>query len=476
MPWNVGINSKTGECCSCDKVAIVGPCEDCSKIDEPPKTICECPKDTYSNQSVCEKEAGDCRKCVLLGSCDALVPGTIGSFGCYTFEDKICNDYSNGCRKFSELKEDACYKIVKCETQKDECFIKNACYQNAKKTCADVNWYDLEEAKEKCGEQNGDPLQCIDIELPECESLTCYSCKFCTDFGLLSSPSCASGFVSQLEKKCGKDCYRCVPAECDCKTAGYENEPVSGYPCAKSTTSNPLPFPCGGKICYEYKCKTCEDNGFKSSRPDASEAPPCEKVSKVNVSNYCTPPFQYECENVICYDFEPLTCTDCVSLSGSGSSCANSEAACKCDQYFNANGVCDNCSDANGNECIDKIGGCKGLCERYCGFKITGWSFQITGNPACDTKANLSFNGNCTAATSAGDVAYANMSGSFSVQCPSSAFPCVTQSIPWSNVNGGGGGSLCNTSYTATFDFEDCSFSPYDGRVFVTLARCKDEC
>ena len=90
-------------------------------------------------------------------------------------------------------------------------------------------------------------------------------------------------------------------------------------------------------------------------------------------------------------------------------------------------------------------------------WRITSFTAGTTGSPTCVTTASLSFSSTCLEG-SAGDIARANMSGTFQTSCPKNnpdgtPNPCFGKkpSGTWSDVVDQG-----STTESATFGYEDC--------------------
>lgn len=464
MPWNVGINSKTGECCGCD----APPCEDCGKEEPPPP--CNCPFPLYDSKTSCdaaaEKISGGSlcgSKCVFAGPCD---PSKVTSHGCYQIVDPACED--NGC-SFCDGKteDDFCYKekpCARCPTITTETGDINCC-QEEPKPCKDFGYLNFSEASSKC---TFVPECLIDESSNVCfVTGDCYSCAPCSNFGYVDNPSsCPAGTTAQPITKCGQSCYRCVPNFCDCNTVkGYSNSPPFN-PDPECTVvaskTGVLLSPCESKLCYYLRCSDCGDKGYLTEIPN----PPDECFDypeKPICFGWQFDSYGDECDSEICYDKVERKCKD-FTQDGTGDQCASGEDDCVGDTFFD-----DSTGGCLGGDCptLD----CPGVCKEYCGWKVTGVSFEPDGSPSCQTTANLNIiNGNCTSG-SASSVATQNISGLFIVVCPPGD-PCEGKvpSTSWPPSPGIG------SSSPVTFSWEDCGISPADGVVTVTLERCKDGC
>jgi hypothetical protein len=485
---NVILGSK-GKCCLCSNTPHCGDCDE-EPPPPPPPPNCDCNVcGLFNIPAACEDKAkefyGACGKCTNVGPCDVVCGSGVGTQGCYAPEPVNCLDLGCfDCEPSPEPPEDPCIKIVD-----DECScadIELTCCSYANKTCTDFNFNyfsDTHSAEAGCA-----GTDCYKKVAVECETLTCYECKTCADFGLSDTKlTCDPGFVLRKETPCGSrlTCYDCVDIDCNCNNAGLANS------CSELTLEGEcevcegdtgyLPTPeCKNVYCYYTRSKNCSELSDGTCED-------CDSPTKDDDCYFQLPTLRCLCvhnfeQKVVCCEEEPLYCAQIGYLKEEvwGDSPTPPEP-CECDESWEP--IASGCEETTG--CYS--------CQKMDCWKVTGVSTAAIGSPCCSTTANLTHSKDCSKGP-AETVAINNVSGTFTVTCNP---PGGCEKV-WPDPDCGEGGPCCCAGYCtgkatdtvwpigpavtvvatgcttarATFEFEDCGLPPADFQIYIDLEMC----
>ena len=400
---NVILGSK-GKCCLCSNTPHCGDCDE----EEPPgpDPICDCNDCGYFNvPDACLEKAeelyGACGICENKGPCESVCGSGKGTQGCYRPVQIDC-DYL-GCWECENIPVpiDPCEKIV---DDADGCSCEDMglfCCSYADKTCTDFNFNyfsDPLSSEFLCG---GD--DCYKEVEVECETLTCYECKTCDDFGYSDDPEleCEAGEIKTPVNPCGEilSCYYCAPDNCDCSDYGYfdtcEEARDSLFGCGECETQTPFPegSDCEFKVCYRAYCTQCGDIGEATCAKLEPECPSpgCYKLNVIEDWVDCDPPCNNTpscctCDLLPCSEFAP--CDD-ITYVENPNDCPipliGKFASTPCDSELKKAGIechrcCEDACPISGNYC--------GLLTAPCGAQQPAGSSSIKfysfNGPQCE--------------------------------------------------------------------------------------------